>query len=154
VIGQIPARCRSATGLGPVCDLDSVMEFGFKRCRNIYRPIVFQITSKQELSLRLVMTWFLVILPWTVLPVKSTTRRPVCDVRCPSIQVSTALATSFRVLPQFCTDTLMFPVNVSMDHHAGTLEIFGYQFNIFCIDNRSILPSHYYKYFSSLRVQL
>jgi len=30
VIGQIPARCRSATSLGPVCDQDSVMEFGFK----------------------------------------------------------------------------------------------------------------------------
>jgi len=29
VIGQIPARCRSATSLGPVCDQDSVMEFGF-----------------------------------------------------------------------------------------------------------------------------
>jgi len=26
--GQIPARCRSATSLGPVCDQDSVMEFG------------------------------------------------------------------------------------------------------------------------------
>jgi len=32
VIGQIPARCRSATSLGPVCDQDSgVIEFGFKR---------------------------------------------------------------------------------------------------------------------------
>ena len=29
VIGQIPARCMSATSLGPVCDQDSVMEFGF-----------------------------------------------------------------------------------------------------------------------------
>jgi len=29
VIGQIPARCKSATSLGPVCDQDSVMEFGF-----------------------------------------------------------------------------------------------------------------------------
>ena len=28
VIGQIPARCRSATSFGPVCDQDSVMEFG------------------------------------------------------------------------------------------------------------------------------
>jgi len=26
--GQIPARCRSATSFGPVCDKDSVMEFG------------------------------------------------------------------------------------------------------------------------------
>jgi len=31
VIGQISARCRSATSLGPVCDQDSVMEFGFQR---------------------------------------------------------------------------------------------------------------------------
>jgi len=30
VIGQIPARCRSSTSFGPVCDQDSVMEFGFK----------------------------------------------------------------------------------------------------------------------------
>ena len=32
VIGQIPARCRSATsfGVGSVCDQDSVMEFGLK----------------------------------------------------------------------------------------------------------------------------
>jgi len=30
VIRQIPARCRSATSLGPVCDQDGVMEFGFK----------------------------------------------------------------------------------------------------------------------------
>jgi len=29
MIGQIPARCRSATSLGPACDQDSVMEFGF-----------------------------------------------------------------------------------------------------------------------------
>ena len=29
VTGQIPARCRSATSLGPVCDQDSVMKFGF-----------------------------------------------------------------------------------------------------------------------------
>ena len=29
VTGQIPARCRSATSFGPVCDQDSVMEFGF-----------------------------------------------------------------------------------------------------------------------------
>jgi len=29
VIGQISARCRSATSLGPVCDQDSVMEFDF-----------------------------------------------------------------------------------------------------------------------------
>jgi len=29
VIGQIPARCRSATSFGPVCDQDSAMEFGF-----------------------------------------------------------------------------------------------------------------------------
>jgi len=28
MIGQIPARCRSATSLGPVCDQDSVVEFG------------------------------------------------------------------------------------------------------------------------------
>jgi len=28
LIGQTPARCRSATSLGPVCDQDSVMEFG------------------------------------------------------------------------------------------------------------------------------
>jgi len=28
VIGQIPVRCRSATSFGPVCDQDSVMEFG------------------------------------------------------------------------------------------------------------------------------
>jgi len=28
VIGQIPACCRSATSFGPVCDQDSVMEFG------------------------------------------------------------------------------------------------------------------------------
>ena len=32
VIGQVPARCRSATSLGPVCDQDSVMAFGFN-CR-------------------------------------------------------------------------------------------------------------------------
>jgi len=153
VIGQIPARCRSATSLGPVCDQDSVTEFGFKRCRSIYRPIVFQITSKQELSLRLVTMWFLVILPWTVLPVKSTTRRPVYDVRCPSIQVSTALATSFRVLPEFCTDTLMFPVNVSMDHQEHWK--YSATSSTFCaLNNLSILPSHYYKYFFSLRVQL
>ena len=31
VIGQIPARCRSATSVGPVCDQDSVMEFGFNQ---------------------------------------------------------------------------------------------------------------------------
>jgi len=30
MIGQIPARCWSATSLGPVCDQDSVMEFGLK----------------------------------------------------------------------------------------------------------------------------
>jgi len=30
VIGQIPSRCRSATSFGPVCDEDSVMEFGLK----------------------------------------------------------------------------------------------------------------------------
>jgi len=29
MIGQIPARCRSATIFGSVCDQDSVMEFGF-----------------------------------------------------------------------------------------------------------------------------
>jgi len=29
MIGQIPARCRSATTLEPVCDQESVMEFGF-----------------------------------------------------------------------------------------------------------------------------
>ena len=29
MIGQIPARCRSATSFEPVCDQDSVMEFGF-----------------------------------------------------------------------------------------------------------------------------
>jgi len=29
VIGQFPARCRSATSLEHVCDQDSVMEFGF-----------------------------------------------------------------------------------------------------------------------------
>jgi len=29
MIGQIPTRCRSATSFGPVCDQDSVMEFGF-----------------------------------------------------------------------------------------------------------------------------
>jgi len=29
VIGQIPACCKSATSLGPVCDQDSVMKFGF-----------------------------------------------------------------------------------------------------------------------------
>jgi len=28
MIDQIPARCRSATSFGPVCDRDSVMEFG------------------------------------------------------------------------------------------------------------------------------
>jgi len=36
VIGQIPARCRSATSFGPVCDQSSVMEFGLyttKWCR-------------------------------------------------------------------------------------------------------------------------
>jgi len=26
--GQIPVRCRSATSFEPVCDQDSVMEFG------------------------------------------------------------------------------------------------------------------------------
>jgi len=31
MIGQIPARCMSATSFGPVCDQDSVMEFGFNR---------------------------------------------------------------------------------------------------------------------------
>jgi len=30
-IGQIPACCRSATSLGPVCDQDSIMEFGLNR---------------------------------------------------------------------------------------------------------------------------
>jgi len=34
VIGQIPARCRSAISFGPVCDQDSVMEFGFKQCNS------------------------------------------------------------------------------------------------------------------------
>jgi len=29
-IGQIPARCRSATSFEPGCYQDSVMEFGFK----------------------------------------------------------------------------------------------------------------------------
>jgi len=33
VIGQIPAPCRSATSLGPVCDQDSVMEFDFYQLR-------------------------------------------------------------------------------------------------------------------------
>jgi len=28
MIGQILARCRSATSFGPVCDQDTVMEFG------------------------------------------------------------------------------------------------------------------------------
>ena len=31
VIGRIPARFRSATSFGRVCDQDSVMEFGFYR---------------------------------------------------------------------------------------------------------------------------
>jgi len=31
MIGQIPARCRSATSFGRVCDQDRVMEFGFER---------------------------------------------------------------------------------------------------------------------------
>jgi len=31
MIGQIPARCRSATSFEPVCDQDGVMEFGFKQ---------------------------------------------------------------------------------------------------------------------------
>ena len=30
MIGQIPARCRSATSFGPFCDKDSVIEFGLK----------------------------------------------------------------------------------------------------------------------------
>jgi len=30
MIGQIPARCRSATIFGPVCYLDTVIEFGLK----------------------------------------------------------------------------------------------------------------------------
>jgi len=34
MIGQIPARCSSATSLGPVCDQDSVMEF------NTMQPVV------------------------------------------------------------------------------------------------------------------
>jgi len=29
MMGQIPARGRSATSFGPVCDQDSVVEFGF-----------------------------------------------------------------------------------------------------------------------------
>ena len=40
VIGQIPARCRSATSLGPVCDQDSVMEVGFYLALNgLYRTL-------------------------------------------------------------------------------------------------------------------
>jgi len=34
MIGQIPARCRSATSFGPVCDQDSVMEFGLNTMTN------------------------------------------------------------------------------------------------------------------------
>jgi len=33
-IGQIPASCRSATSFGPVCDQDSVVEFGLNRRRS------------------------------------------------------------------------------------------------------------------------
>ena len=39
VIGQIPARCRSATSLGPVCDQDSVMEFGFNEAQRYARVV-------------------------------------------------------------------------------------------------------------------
>ena len=38
VIGQIPARCRSATSLGPVCDQDNVMEFGFNESSRPTQP--------------------------------------------------------------------------------------------------------------------
>ena len=33
MIGQIPARCRSATSFGPVCEQDSVTEFGLDQLR-------------------------------------------------------------------------------------------------------------------------
>jgi len=35
VIGQIPVRCRSATSFGPVCDQDSVTEFGLIHLTNV-----------------------------------------------------------------------------------------------------------------------
>jgi len=50
VIGQIPARCRSATcSLGPVCDQDSVMVFSFYRMplpwSNIVGPIPVDLSN-------------------------------------------------------------------------------------------------------------
>jgi len=35
-LGQVPARCRSATSFGPVCDQDSEMEFGLNRSRWVF----------------------------------------------------------------------------------------------------------------------
>jgi len=35
MIGQIPARCMSATSLGPVCDQDSVKEFGLDQRKSV-----------------------------------------------------------------------------------------------------------------------
>jgi len=43
-LGQIPARCRSATSFGPVCDQDSVMEFGFNWA-HYPTPSAFSINS-------------------------------------------------------------------------------------------------------------
>jgi len=51
VIGHIPARCRSATSFGPVCDQDSVMEFGFyvlaarRECEKASLPVCGRVAA-------------------------------------------------------------------------------------------------------------
>ena len=55
VIGQIPARCRSATSLGPVCDQDSVMGFGFNEpypahCKKLNKTL-FRLISKRKFEM-------------------------------------------------------------------------------------------------------